>query len=153
MHRLRAWDGWMSSPTQWTWVWVKSGTWWWTGRPGVLQSMGSQRVRHDQVTELNWTELNRQALKGKGFPGGSDGKELACNAGDLGLVTGLGRSPGEGNGYPLQCSCLEKEFRGQRGLAGESMGSHTFFLSKRKGISTLNSEEIQLQPTVHTTNL
>ena len=49
-------DGWMASPTQWTWVWVNSGSWWWTGKPGVLQSMGSQRVRHNWVTELNWTE-------------------------------------------------------------------------------------------------
>ena len=45
--------GWMASPTRWTWVWVRSGSWWWTGKPGVLQSMGSQRVRHDWVTELN----------------------------------------------------------------------------------------------------
>ena len=52
-----------------------------------------------------------------GFPGGSDGKESACNAGDMGLIPGLGRSPGEGNGYPLQYSCLEK-FRGQKSLAG-----------------------------------
>ena len=42
-----------------------------------------------------------------GFPGGSDGKEFACNTGDLGLIPGLGRSPGEGNGYPLQHSCME----------------------------------------------
>ena len=42
-----------------------------------------------------------------GFPGGSDSKESACDTGDLGLIPGLGRSPGEGNGYPLQCSCLE----------------------------------------------
>ena len=49
------WDGWMASPTQWTWVWVNSGSWWWTGRPGVLWFMRSQRVRHDWVTEkLNW---------------------------------------------------------------------------------------------------
>ena len=54
----RGWDGWMASLTQWTWVWVNSGSWWWTGRPGVLQFMGSQRVRHDWATELNWTELN-----------------------------------------------------------------------------------------------
>ena len=48
----------MASPTQWTWVWVSSGSWWWTGRPGTLQQfMGSQRVGHDWVTELNWTEL------------------------------------------------------------------------------------------------
>ena len=45
----RGWDGWKASPTQWTWVWVDSGSWWWTGRPGVLQSMRSQRVRHDWV--------------------------------------------------------------------------------------------------------
>ena len=50
----RGWDGWMASPTQWTWVWVNSRSWWWTGRPGLLLSMGSQRVRHDWVTELNW---------------------------------------------------------------------------------------------------
>ena len=53
----RGWDGWMASPTQWTWVWVNSGSWWWTGRPGVLQSMGSERVGHDWATEVNWTEL------------------------------------------------------------------------------------------------
>ena len=47
-------DGWMASLTRWTWVWVNSGSWWWTGRPGVLLFMGSQRVRHDCVTELNW---------------------------------------------------------------------------------------------------
>ena len=50
------WDGWMASLTQWTWVWVNSGSWWWTGRPGVLQFMGSQRVGRDWATELNWTE-------------------------------------------------------------------------------------------------
>ena len=52
----RGWDGWVASPTQWTWVWVNSGSWRWTGKPGVLQSMGSQRVRHDWATELNWTD-------------------------------------------------------------------------------------------------
>ena len=50
----RGWDGWMASPTQWTWVWASSGSWWWTGRPGVLQSMGWQRFRHEWETELNW---------------------------------------------------------------------------------------------------
>ena len=52
----RGWDGWMASLTQWTWVWVNSGSWWWTGRPGVLHFMGSQRVGHDWATELIWTE-------------------------------------------------------------------------------------------------
>ena len=47
-------DGWMASLTRWTRVWVRSGSSWWTGRPGVLQSMGSQGIRHDWVTELNW---------------------------------------------------------------------------------------------------
>ena len=49
----------MASPTWWTWVWVGSRSWWWTGKPGVLQSMGSQTVRHDWATELNWTETTQ----------------------------------------------------------------------------------------------
>ena len=53
----RGWDGWMASPIRWTWVWASSGSWWWTGKPGVLRSTGSQRVGHDWVTELNWAEL------------------------------------------------------------------------------------------------
>ena len=59
----RGWDGWMSSPTQWTWVWVNSESWWWTGRPGVLWFMGSQRVGHDWVTELNWHESTIRAQR------------------------------------------------------------------------------------------
>ena len=60
----RGWDGWMASPTRWTWVWVNSRSWWWTGRPGMLRFMGSQRVGHDWATELNWTEsiLVREVL-------------------------------------------------------------------------------------------
>ena len=54
----RGWDGWMASLTWWTWVWVNSRSWWWTGRPGVLQFMGSRRVRHNWVTELNWLSTN-----------------------------------------------------------------------------------------------
>ena len=53
----RGWDDWMASLTQWTWVWVDSSSWWWTGRPGVLRFMGSQRVGHDWVIELNWTQF------------------------------------------------------------------------------------------------
>ena len=49
--------GWMVSPTHWTWVWVNSGSWWWIRRPGMLQSMGSQKVRHDWAIELDWTEV------------------------------------------------------------------------------------------------
>ena len=47
---------WMASPTRWTWVWASSGSWWRTGKPGMLQSMGSQRIGQNWVTELNWTE-------------------------------------------------------------------------------------------------
>ena len=50
------WDGWMVPLTQGTWIWVSSGGWWWTGRPGVLQFIWSQRVRHNWVTELNWAD-------------------------------------------------------------------------------------------------
>ena len=50
----RGWDSWMASPTQWTWIWVSSGSWWWTGKPGVLQFMGLQRVGHNWATDLNW---------------------------------------------------------------------------------------------------
>ena len=58
----RGWDGWMASLTWWAWVWVNSGSWWWTRRPGVLRLMGSQRVGHDWATELNWTALNVYVL-------------------------------------------------------------------------------------------
>ena len=53
----RGWDGWMASLTQWMWVWMNSGRWWWTGRPVVLWFVGSWRVGHDWATGLNWTEL------------------------------------------------------------------------------------------------
>ena len=76
------WDGWMASPTRWTWVWVNSGSWWWTGRHGVLR-WGLQRVGQDWETELNWTDS-------------SVSKESACNAGDLSSIPGLETSPGEG---------------------------------------------------------
>ena len=66
----RGWDGWMTSPTQWTWVWASSRSWWWTERPGVVLSIGSQRVRHDWVTELNWWSC-KAALN----PGHSDSQE------------------------------------------------------------------------------
>ena len=72
------------------------------GKPGGLLSMGSYRVGQD------WSDLAAVAAwPYKGFPCGSAGKESACNTGDLGLIPGLGRSPGEGNGYSLQYSCLE----------------------------------------------
>ena len=54
----RGWDGWMASLTRWTWVWVNSGSWWRTGRPGVLRFMGSQRVGYDWATDLIWSDLS-----------------------------------------------------------------------------------------------
>ena len=58
----RGWDCWIASPTQWTWVWVNSGSWWWTGRPGVLLFMGFQRVGHNWATGLNWTNIIEDKL-------------------------------------------------------------------------------------------
>ena len=60
----------MASPTQQTWVWASSRNWWWTGKPGMLQFMESQRVRHDGATELNWIYMI--------FPGGASGEEFTC---------------------------------------------------------------------------
>ena len=68
----REWDGWMASQTQWTWVWVNSRSWWWTGRPGALWFMGSQRVRCDWATELNWTDHIFR------FPTWCSSKESTC---------------------------------------------------------------------------
>ena len=73
----------------------------WTKEHGRLQSMGSQKVRHDWATSHSYNWYNW------GFPGGSAGKESSCNAGDLGSIPGLGRSPGEGNSNPLQYSGLK----------------------------------------------
>ena len=60
---MTGWDGWVASLTRWTWVWLNSRSWWWTGSPGMLRFMGSQRVRHDWVTELNWTDENQSSNK------------------------------------------------------------------------------------------
>ena len=110
----RGWDGWMVSPTQWTWVCANSWSWWWTGRPGLLQFMGSQRVRHDWVIELNWTEPQ------------TTGKESVCNLGDPTSIPGSRRSPGERHGNPLQYTSLENPY-GQRSLAGYSPWNHKEF--------------------------
>ena len=84
----------------------------WTEEPGRLQSMGSQKVGHDWVTSeiISWAifEIISWAI----FPGGSDGKASAYNAGGPGSIPGSGRSPGEGNGNPLQYSCLENPMDG-----------------------------------------
>ena len=102
----RGWDGWIASPTRWTRVWAGSRSWWCTGKPGVLQSMESQRVRQDWGTKLNWYLV-------LGFPGGSMVKNPPANAEDATLIPGSGRFPGGGNGNPLQYPCLEN-FMGRR---------------------------------------
>ena len=99
----RGWDGWTASLTQCTWVCTSFGSWWWTRKPGGLQSMGLQRVGHDWMTELNWT----QKIYYHKSPGRSAGKESNCNAEDPGSIPGLARSPAEENGYSFQYSCLE----------------------------------------------
>ena len=63
----RGWDGWMASLTQLTWVWTNSRRWWRTGKPGVLQSVGSQRVRHDWLTEHRQTNLGRELIQRQVF--------------------------------------------------------------------------------------
>ena len=59
----RGWDGWMASPTWWTWVCASYMSWWWTGKPSMWQSMASERVKHDWVTELYWTERWRRQAR------------------------------------------------------------------------------------------
>ena len=59
----RGWDGWMASPTWWTWVWATSRSWWWIGKPGMLQYMGLQRVRHDWATELTDSMLGQKPFR------------------------------------------------------------------------------------------
>ena len=59
----KGWYGWMASPTWWTWIWTSSGSWWWTGKPGVLQSTGLQRVGQDWGTKLNWVTNQIHQLK------------------------------------------------------------------------------------------
>ena len=65
----RGWDGWMASPTHWVWVSVNFGSWWWTGRPGMLQSMDSQRFAHDWATEVNWS-TSRSVMSDSLWPHG-----------------------------------------------------------------------------------
>ena len=69
-------DGWVASPTQWTCVWVSSGSWWWTCRPGMLQSMELQRVRHDWVTELKWYSRGKDYTGEQELEGGSNRNHL-----------------------------------------------------------------------------
>ena len=95
----RGWDGWMASSTRWTWVWVDSGSWWWTGRPGMLRFMGLCLFATwlSDWTELNWLNFQNHLTHtygSLGFPGGSVVKNLPANAGNAG-DTGSRPSMGE----------------------------------------------------------
>jgi len=127
----------MALLTQWTWVWVNSRSRWWTGRFGMLQSMGSQSVGHNWATELNygkevsgiqwewyfysiWTDSRdfweitfkvvwfATAYMGLGLPWWLGSNESACQCRRLRFIPRPGTSPGEGNGNPLHSFCLEK---------------------------------------------
>ena len=111
--RGQGWDGWMPSLTWWTWVWVGSGSWRWTGRPGVLWSMESQRVGHDQVTELNWTSK-------VGFSSGSNSKRICLQCRRCrrhGCNSWVGKIPWRREWLPTPVLLPEK-FHGQRSLMG-----------------------------------
>ena len=109
----RGWGGWVASLTQWTWVWVNSGSWWWTGRPGMLQSMGSQKS--DKTEWLNWNEAC-PCLSGC-FPGDSVVKNLSANSGDTVFIPDPGTSCGEGNGNPLQFLYTTEQLNNNNSIA------------------------------------
>ena len=106
----------MASPTRWAWVWVNSGSWWWTGRPGVLWFMGSQRVRCDWVTELNWTDHIFR------FPAWCNTKESTCQCRKCkrcGFSPWAGKIHWRRKWQPTPVF-LPGESHGQRGLVGYS---------------------------------
>ena len=115
----------MASPTRWTWVWVNSGSWWWTGRPGVLQFTGSQRVRDDWATELNYSPIklifkSKQTKKcEQGFPDSTSGKEPACQCRRCRFEPWVGKIPRRRPWQPTWVF-LPGESHGQRSLAGYS---------------------------------
>ena len=104
------WDGWMASPTRWTRVWVNSGSWWWTRRPGVLQFMGSQRVRHYWETELNWTLMTQMVKNLPGMWG-------------IWVQSLVGKIPRRRASQPTPVF-LSGESHGQKSLAGYSPWDH-----------------------------
>ena len=175
----------MASLTQWTWVCVDSESWWWTGRPGVLWFMGSQRIGHDWAAELNhfsrfhiypfiykfvflfltysvWQSLSPStSLQMTSvyhlffpvtmltplilwcfpflvlvFPGGSEVKASASNAGDPGSIPELGRSSGEGNGNWLQYSCLKNPMDGGALVGYSPQGLKVSNMTKRLHFTT-----------------
>ena len=119
---------WMASLTWWTWVWVSSGCWRWTGMSGVLQSMGSQRVGHDRATELNWWKKrgSQAAQVVKNLPASANDKR------DIGSIPRSGRSPGEGKDNPLQYSLHVPERAGE-GVHGVLLSCWQWSFSHQAG--------------------
>ena len=105
----------MTSLMQRTWVWVGSGSWWWTGNTGMLQSMGSQRVGHDWETELNWLKCEAE-----GFPGGTSGKESAPQCRRHGFDPWVRKIPWSRKWQPTPVF-LPGKSHGQRSLVGYSL--------------------------------
>ena len=97
----RGWDGWMASPTRWTWVWVNSGSWWWRGRPGMLRFIGSQIFGHDWSIELNWMfyELSSIPKTGWGQKRAWHIKTTAQQAGILHRCRNWGVLKGKSGGH------------------------------------------------------
>ena len=142
----REWDGWMASPTQWKWVWVNSTSWWWTWRPDMLQFLGSQWIGHHRANWLtdpvyvysNIRIINLYLCRKQLYwlkyriyvpflsPDSSVGKESACNVRELGLIPGLGRSPGEGKGFPLLYSDLENSLENSLDYTGSQRVGHNW---------------------------
>ena len=119
----RGWDGWMASPTWWTLVWVNSGSWWWTGRPIVLQSMVSQRVRQDWATKLNWTEYSIMYMYHNFFIHSSVDEYLGCFH-----VLAIVNSAAMNNGIHVSFSILVSSgYMPRNGIAGSYGGFITSF--------------------------
>ena len=102
----RRWNGWTASLTQWTWVWVNSGSWWWTGRPSMLWFTGLLRVGHDWETELNWTHRKKKRKRKPSRVAGYKIYMLKTN------TWKLKRCNNEHDLNPLQYSCLENPMDG-----------------------------------------
>ena len=112
----RGWDGWMASLTWWTRVWASSGSWWSSGKPGVLQSTVLQRIGHNWATQLNWTDLQRERETTKAelesFDKNSDSKDLNSNLSSVKwLYLSGSQFPSLMNEFTSQC-CSIMAFQG-----------------------------------------
>ena len=145
----RGWDGWMASPTQWTWVWASSRSWWWTGRSGMLQFIGLQRVAHDWANEPEKAmapHSSTLALKIHGQRNlvgyGPWGREESDMTERLHFHFSLS-CIGEGNGNPLQCSRLENPRDGEACWAAVHWVAQSRTRLKRLSSSSSRANEQQ----------